>query len=140
MVKKILLNLLLCLSFCQLAIAEPVKISEVVEKLPPLRQGVAFSLVDNNWNYSSTMEVLKWKFIGVDVGYAGAAENTKHKLIGDVSFDLLKLSNFGIEFPILKYVEVRPYVWFGVGNIQVYDVPDTETDWGVGCSILSVKF
>lgn len=115
-------------------------LKEWIDAIPETHHGVAYSLADSNFNYSMTIDVATWKALTLEAGYSGRSKNTSDKVIGAVSVDLLKLKDFGVTWPILDLIELRPYVWFGVGNIQVNDMMDSETDYGVGCSIISVNF
>ena len=85
--------------------AEPIKLNDITEKLPPLKQGFAWSLNDNKLNYLSTIEIAKWKFISFELGYAGRAENTGDKIIGVISTNLINAEKIGVE---IISMEVMP--------------------------------
>lgn len=138
------LQLLLALAFLllapTLAKAEPLNVSEELAKLPALNQGIAYSLADSNFNYLSTADIVAWKGINLEGGYAGQAKNTGSKLVGVVSYDLLKLKDLGVKLPILDLVAFRPGVWLGYGKINGAALHSAEFDYGLSCSVISVKF
>lgn len=109
-----------------------------VDKLPALKQGFAYSIADSQINYTALAEIAKWKFISVDVGYAGRAKNTGDKLIGAVSFDLLSLDKY-VSWPIAKYVEFKPFAYFGAGRLN-FGETGNETDYGIGATIINISF
>lgn len=117
--------------------AGELNVSELLSKLPPLNQGVGYSIKDSNFNYIATVDAVSLKGFKIEAGYAGVAKNTGDKLIGVLSYDLLKLKNVGVTLPILDLVEFRPGVWAGYGEINN---GKGEFDWGVSLSVLSVKF
>jgi hypothetical protein len=120
--------------------AEELNVSELISKLPALNQGVAFSIKDSNFNYLATVDAVSIKGFKIEVGYAGVAKNTGDKIVGVASYDLLKLKNVGVTLPILDLVEFRPGVWLGYGHINGASLGDSEFDYGVSLSVLSVKF
>jgi hypothetical protein len=122
----------------QISFAEEVKVGNILQKIPALKQGFAYSLVDSQFNYLSTIELMKWKRISLEVGYAGRAENTGDKAVLVASVDLLDMSDV-ITFPILDKIVFRPGIYFG-GNINVKSMTDTESDWGVSASFIDLKF
>lgn len=107
----------------------------VLADVPALNQGVAYSFSDSNINYLSTLDIVSWKGINLEAGYAGRAKNTGDKLVAVLSYDLFKAKDY-VTWPILKYVEFRPGVWYGVGRIG----GSNEQDWGVSATVFSVKF
>jgi len=137
-----ILGLAILMSMCSFqtaGYADPIKVGDVAAKLPPLKQGLAYSLVDSKLNYLSTIEVANWKEkVSLEAGYAGAADETGHKIVGVVSFDLLQLKDINV--PILKYVKFRPGVYVGFGGINVQRIMESELDWGVSATLLEVTF
>ena len=124
--------------------AESVKFSDIVSKLPAFNQGLAYDAVDNQFNYLSTIDVVSWKSLTLEAGYAGLfstdnPENTGNKLVGVLSVKLLDLGGV-VNFPILDKVVFRPGIWLGVGNIGSTDFNSSETSWGVSATVLSLKF
>lgn len=124
--------------------AEAVKITDITSKLPAFNQGMAYDVVDNQFNYLSTIDVVSWKALTLEAGYAGLfstsnPENTGNKLVGVLSVKLLDLSGV-VNFPILDKVVFRPGIWFGAGNIGKTDIDSSETSWGVSATVLSLKF
>jgi len=119
--------------------AEPINVGTVMESLPPLNQGIAFSLIDNKLNYLSTATVATWKdMVSLEVGYAGDAEETGHKIVGVLSLDLLQLKDINV--PLLKYVKFQPGLFIGFGNINAHRIMESEFDWGISATVLEFSF
>ncbi len=112
----------------------------VVGKLPSLKNGAYFSLVDNKVNYSATVPVLSKGGFSLNVGYAGRAKNTGDKIIASLAYDLGNLERLGVNVPILKYVGFEPYICFAGGDIGNTDIDSSESDFGVGVNLLSFSF
>ena len=136
--KKLVIMFLL-LGVCGFANAESLKLSEILEKFP-LKQGVAWSLVDDELNYLSTVEVAKWKILSLELGYAGAAENTGHKAIAVLSTSLLNAKKLGIDVPILNLIDLNVGLYAGYGSINGQALGDSELDAGVSATLLSIKW
>lgn len=111
-----------------------------INKIPSLKNGFFYSLVDNKMNYSGTVPILEKGGFSLNAGYAGAAENTGHKLIATVAFDLGTLERLGVKVPILKYVGLEPYVAFGGGNLNFKEMGESESDYGFGANLISLRF
>lgn len=115
--------------------AETLSISDQLKKLPALKQGVAFSLIDNDFSYLSTIECLNWKGITLEAGYS-----SKDKIVGVISYQLLKLKDLGVKVPILDLVEFNLGLYGGYGRLNMQAL--NKSEWDAGCSItlISVKF
>ena len=107
-----------------------------------MKQGLSFSLIDNKFNYLSTIEVFDIYGFKIECGYAGAEENTGHKLVGVISYPLIKLKDY-IEVPILDLLEANIGLYTGIGRIDVDDGwgnGNNEVDAGISLTILSIKW
>lgn len=141
MVRQILLVAVLLLAAVSNARAE-LNLNETLGKLPALKQGIAFSLVDNKINYLSTAEIVKYKGFALEAGYAGNAEETNHKAVAVISYRLGGLKDLGIEVPILDMMDFNVGYYVGVGRIQFSGDTsnDNEIDHGASISIISIRF
>lgn len=135
--KKLLLVLVLCLGFVGVAKAESINIFEELQKIPSLKQGIAYSISDSTFKYCSTMELVKWNNINLEAGYIPDDE-----LIGAVTYKLLALKDY-TTIPILDLVEFNAGIYagskrigLGAGNAK----GNNEWDWGLCATILSIKF
>lgn len=123
--------------------AEPLKIGETLDKLPPLKSGIAYSLIDSKINYLATLQLASWKNITLEAGYAGDAEKTNHKAVAVISYPLLKLKDLGVNVPILDLVEANIGLYAGFGRIQLNDIPNegnNELDYGLSLTLLNIKW
>ena len=121
--------------------AQELSISETVKKIPALKQGIAFSLIDNDVSYLSTLEVLNWKGIALEAGYS-----SKDKAVAVISYELLKLKDLGVTVPILDLVTCRVGAFTGYGrlNLGINDRDSMESnnefDAGLSLTLLDIRF
>lgn len=112
----------------------------IIKKIPSLKAGGYWSAVDNAWNHSEQVAVITKGAFSLNMGYAGKAENTGHKAIVSLSYDLGNLESHGFKVPILKHVGLEPFVCFGAGKLNVKEMDESETDFGFGINALQVRF
>ena len=143
MIKKLILIALFALgtTICH---AETLSLTDTLAKLPGLKQGVAWSIADSKLNYLTTLDIVQWKGISLEAGYAADAENTGHKIVAVVSYDFINLKKLGVTIPVLDLIDVRLGVYGGFGNINIGDAPamrgNNELDYGVSATALTIKF
>ena len=115
---------------------------DVIQQLPALKQGIAYSIEDGAFNYLSTIEIAKYKGFALEGGYAGRAKNTGDKIVGVVSYQVARLKDFGVTLPVLDLVEFNAGVYAGYGRIQFNGDKsnDNEFDYGISLTLLNVKF
>ena len=126
---------------CGVARAE-LNVMDSIKKIPSLKQGVGFSLIDNRFNYLSTIEIASYKGFALEAGYAGEAKNTGSKLVGVISYDLFNAKNAGVKIPVLDLIAFRPGVYVGYGRIEGFESQKLqgEFDTGISATIIDVKF
>ncbi len=120
------------------AMAEELSLRGTLEKIPALKQGIAYSVVDHGINYLSTLEVANWKGIAFEVGYS-----SKDKLVGVVSYELLKLKDLGVTLPLLDLIEFRVGLYGGFEEVALglgNGKGNNEFDCGLSATLISVKF
>lgn len=130
--KKLILTLVLLLGVVWFVSADEISLSETLEKLPPLKQGVMYEVSDSTINYISTIEVASWKGISIEVGYS-----QENKVIGVVSYPILKLKDLGVTLPIIDLIEFN--VGYGVGVRELF-THDSELTHGICVTLINVKF
>lgn len=141
MLRQILLVAVVVLALVSNAHAE-LNIHDTLGKLPNLKQGIAYSLVDNKINYLSTAEIVKYKGFALEAGYAGNAEETNHKAVGVISYRLGGLKDLGVDVPVLDLISVNLGVYGGYGHIQLSGDKSNDNEWDIGASatILDIHF
>lgn len=135
--------MLLLLNLSSQAKAETLNITETLQKLPALKQGISWSFIDNKLNYLSTIEIASWKGITFEAGYAGSAQNTGSKAVAVISYPIIKLKDLGVTLPILDLIEANLGVYGGFGRIDLDDGQgkgNNEWDTGVSLTLLNIKF
>ena len=137
--RKLILAVAICLMVAGVCYADELKIGDAIQKLPPLKQGIAYSMKNNDLCYLSTIEILNWKGIALEGGYP-----SKDKLVAVLSYELLKLTDFGVTIPILDLIEARVGVYGGYGNLNLTEsIPadgNNKGDWGLSLTLIQVKF
>ena len=128
---------------CGIARAE-LSVTETMSKMPGLNQGIGFSLIDNRINYLTTLDIVSWKGITLEAGYAGSAKNTGDKAIVALSYNLWNAKESGVTLPILDLIDVRLGAYAGYGRIQIgsEDTRDggNELDAGLSATALRIKW
>lgn len=126
---------------CSAAMAE-VSIIDGLKKIPGVKQGAAFSLVDNKVNYLSTIDVASFKGVNLEVGVASDAEKTGIKAAAVISYDLFNAKKAGIDIPVLDLIDIRPGLYVAYGRIEGFQDAQLkgEGDFGVSATICSIKF
>src|SRR3990167_8959868 len=98
----------------QPARAEEINLPNLLAKIPAVHQSVIFSLDENKIDYAvSTTLVQLWnKKISIDLGYSPSVE-----ALGLVSFKLMEVKDY-VQFPILKWITIEPFVYIGTKRIE----------------------
>jgi len=138
--KKLIIGLMFVMA-CSVARAE-LDLGSALNKIPALKQGVAFSVVDSGFNYLATFDVAQFKGFNLEAGYAGRQENTQDKAVVVLSYSLFNAKEAGVKLPILDLIDLRPGVYYGLGRIEKPSDSKLgfEQDYGVSCTALSLKF
>ena len=135
--------LVICL-FCAPAFADPVQVGTALSKIPALKQGVAYSVLDSRFNYIATFDVASKSGFNLEAGYAGIAKNTGDKLVAVISYDLFDAKKFGITWPVADLIKFRPGIYAGVGRMDILNKSaaksNNEFDWGISASVIDIKF
>lgn len=138
--KKLMLSIILGL-FCTTVQAEELVVKDVVDNVPPVKTGIAFSLVENNLNFMAVFPIYTLNKFTVNTGYAGAQPNSGHKAIIMVDYELFNPENIdlgnSIFNKVVNAIDIRPGIWAGAGRIEK-DEP--ETDVGISITLLQAKF
>lgn len=135
--RKLIWGLCLLMSSCMplggLARAD-VSLMETLEKIPALKQGIAYSMQDHDFSYLSTIELASWKGFTLEAGYSSS-----DKIVGVISYPILKLKDLGITLPILDLLECNLGFFAGYGRIEnLKDVG--EADYGISATLLRLKW
>ena len=89
---------------------------------------------DNEFEYVSTAQVLVWKNLSLEAGYA-----TDDKIVAVISYPILKLKDLGVDTPVLDLIEFNVGAYAGIdfnepGSDQV------DADYGVSLTLINIKF
>jgi hypothetical protein len=122
--------------------AESVSIIDGLKKIPGLKQGVSFSMMDNKFNYLTTMDIASVKGFNLEAGYSADAEQTGHKAVAVLSYDLFNAKKAGIKVPVLDLIDIRPGVYVGYGRIEGFQDGGLkgEMDYGLSVTAINLKF
>jgi hypothetical protein len=154
MIKKFLFGLIICCFLLTgIAIAQPetpavvepvvttettvveqppeLRLGEVLEGLPALKQGAVYLIKENQFQYISTIEAIEWKGLTLEVGYAPA-----DTAVAGISYRVLRLRDLGVNIPILDLVEFNVGFVAGATNIG----SDIDFDYGPAVTLINVKF
>lgn len=109
--------------------------------IPDMKQGIAWSLQDNEINYLSTVEVAKFKNVSLELGYSGRAKNSGDKIAAVLSYPIVKLKDLGVDMPIIDLIELNVGAYAAVGRVQLEDTDGgNEWDAGLSATLINLKF
>ena len=136
--KKILYGFIVVISlFLILGIAQAgeLNVGDTLKKIPALKQGIGYSLKNSNIEYLTTLEVLNVKGVTLEAGYT-----SQNKVIGVISYPILKLKDLGVTVPILDLVEFNAGIFYGFGRINIKELDTAEKTFGLSLTLIKVKF
>ncbi len=108
-----------------------VGIIDTLKSLPGFKQGVAFDVTESEFNYLTTIGIIKYNDVGISAGYSG-----DDKIVATLTYNLGGLKRFGIDTPITNLIDIEAGYYFGFGRIG----GDNETSHGPVLTIVNVKF
>jgi len=137
--KKLALAVLAVLMVCGVAQADQLRLSDVLDKLPAVNNGVIWNIDSNDIQYVSTVTLASAfeQKLKLDVGWS--PEQTG---VVAVSYQVFKASEV-TKIPIVEYVVVEPMVFVSLNRISLglgNGKDGNELGYGVGCKLLSVTF
>lgn len=130
MLKKLIFSVVFVF-VCGYVHAAEIDIGKWIESLPAAKQGIAFSVVDSEINYLTTVEIFNYKIASIEAGYS-----SNEKLVGVFSVKGLKIKDY-VNVPILNLIEFNPGVYLGFDRINRMQ---SGTDWGISATFLEIKF
>lgn len=142
--KKVIVAILFVLAMAGMAMAQDlqvlpqtagVSIIDQVKKIPGLKQGIGFSLIENEVNYLTTVELAGYKGYALEAGY-----NSKDKVVVVLSADLINLKKLGVTLPVLDLIDIRVGLYGGYGSINSKALGSSEWDCGISGTAVSIKF
>jgi hypothetical protein len=136
MVRKIFLSILIAFGISSLAFADDIfDISEFVEALPNVKEGVAFSLDSNEFKSLTTTELFSWNGVSFEAGYA-----TPDVAALVFSYKIIELGKY-IDVPIIDLIEFNIGYYVGASTIDIeQDSIDWEFDHGPSLTLIDIKF
>ena len=132
--KKLLALTLGLLMFVGVASADTLSVKDVLEKVPALKQGIAYSLDKEEIVYLSTIEILTKDPFALEVGFAS---DDALVLVGSVH--LLDLKDY-VQIPILDLLECNLGVYAGYSRIGDDSGGNNEFDYGLSATLINIKF
>lgn len=132
------LILFLLLSGSAFAQVAPLNIGDIVNKIPNLKQGVAYDFNSRNVEYFTTAEVANYKGFSLSGGYA-----TSDKIVASLDYDLGGLEKLGINLPLLSMIDLRVGAYVGIGNLSSASSNGNGRNkfaYGPEVTVVSLKF
>ena len=132
--KNLILTVMAVMLCFGIARAE-LNIGDLVKKVPDWKQGVSYSLIDHDFNYLSTLELVKWKGLALEAGY-----NSENAAVGVISYQLLKLKDLGVTVPVLDLLECNLGAYVGYKRLEIKSIDDAEFDTGISATLINLKW
>lgn len=133
--KLVVVSISVVIGLVSMAFADSLSIGDSLKKIPALKQGIGYSLKNSNIEYLTTIELANYKGIALEAGYT-----SQDKVIGVISYPILKLKDLGVTVPILDLVEANAGLFYGFGRINIMELDTAEDTYGVSLTLLKVKF
>lgn len=108
-----------------------VSVIDTLKTLPGLKQGMAFDVEEGQFNYLTTIGIIKYNDFGLSAGYS-----SDNKAVATLTYRLGGLNRFGIDTPITNLVDIEVGMYAGYGRLT----GSNEFSWGPSVTILNVKF
>ena len=118
--------------------ADELGIRDTLAKIPALKSGVAFNVLDSEWEYTETLNLLQYKGFNLDAGYT-----TKDKAIGAITYELLNLKDLGVTVPVLDLIKIEPGIYAGLGRVAIGQgnaKDNNEFSFGTIINFIDIKF
>lgn len=88
-------------------------ITDTVNKLPDMKQGLGYSIADDEIEYLSTFEVLNYKDLALEAGFIG-----DNGVAATVGINIIKLKDY-ISIPYLKELECNVGYFVGFRRLGI---------------------
>ena len=101
----------------EMAAVTPQAPSFKLSDIPGLKQGIAYDFLGKGVNYLSTIDVITWKKLSLEAGYAGDQSESRNKAVFVLSYDIANLKDYGVKVPVLDLIDFRAGAFVGYGRI-----------------------
>lgn len=112
-------------------VLDSINFTELIKKLPDMKQGVAYSFVEDEFEYINTIKIANKFGLNVEVGYA-----SESKLLVALTGDIVELKDY-INLPILDLVKLNIGLYYAIDRIN--NLGSSE-DYGATATFLEFKF
>jgi len=141
------LALVMCLPM--VAGAESLNIGDLIEKLPEVQTGLAYSVIDQDWNPSVSAPIIKGKgkfdVFSLNIGAVAKefdSQESNEGVLGTlgISYDVVALKEY-VDIPVLDLIGLKVEAYAGIPILDTLngDIGDSaEFDWGVMLKVLSI--
>jgi len=133
MKKLLIMVAVLVVCFTGLAIAEPVDISEVLDKAPEIKEGMMYGFEDAKFKPSTSFDLVAYKDFAIELG--GIAEDSEGFVA--LSYHVVNLKeDKGVTIWILDMIDIGVAAGYGlkeIGNLN-------QGEWLLGATLLKAKF
>ena len=143
------LAVMLCLPMVVSAESESLSISNLIEKLPEVQTGLAYSVIDQDWNPSVSAPIIKGKgkfdVFSLNIGAVAKefdSQESNEGVLGTlgISYDVVALKEY-VDIPVLDLIGLKVEAYAGIPILDTLngDIGDSaEFDWGVMFKVLSI--
>lgn len=110
-----------------------IDLSDTLNKLPNMKQGIGYSLQDSTIEYLTTSEVAKYKDFSIEVGYT-----SEDAVIGVVSLNIINFRDY-LTIDYLKEIEINLGIYGGFKRLGI-SAEQNESTWGISATLLNFTF
>ena len=116
-------------------ISEQTPVGGIWSRIPELQNVGLFSLRNHTFEYAAMFNLVEWKNASLALGYSPS-----DTFVAGISYDLTSLERWGVKTPILKDLKIAPMAWYSLSRINAQDISNAREDFGIGFSLLAIKF
>lgn len=117
----------------------PITVGDVFNKLPGLKQGIAYDINSGNASYFTTVGLIGYGDFSLSAGYA-----TSSAIVASLDYDIGGLSKLGLNVPILSAIDLRIGFMVGLSDISTASSSGSaqrnKLVYGPEITIVSFKF
>lgn len=144
--RKIAIVLVMCVLLSAQAFA--IDLGSVFKDAPEMKQGIGYSFLDNDIHYLMTVELAKYKSFTLEGGASfkrmeGDSTDVPNMPIVVLGYDIVKLKEKGVTFPVLRDIDANIGLYAGYGRVALgagNAKGNNEFDWGLSITLINLKF
>lgn len=110
-------------------------IGGVLNKIPEMNNAIIYSINSHKIDYAAMFDAVQYKNAALSIGFS-----PNDAVVLGASLDFGALKDHGVDVPILKELGLKPMIFYSLNRINAHDVSNAEEGFGIGATLVSLKF